>query len=57
VGDVVRIAAESLERVPPLLDPLWREVAAAVCPTEHGHMVLLDIARLLDFGPKQRAAG
>lgn len=57
VGDVVRIDKASLERVPPLLDPRWRDVAAAVYPTERGLTVLLDIARLLDFGAKQRAAG
>lgn len=57
VGDVVRIAEQSLEPVPRVLDPAWREVAAAVHPTEHGFTVLLDIARLLDLAPKQRATG
>jgi purine-binding chemotaxis protein CheW len=56
VGDVVTVAQDRLEAVPARLDPQWREVAAAVYPAAGGLIVLLDIARLLDFVPRLRAA-
>jgi purine-binding chemotaxis protein CheW len=56
VGDVVAVDEVQLERVPALLDPLWREAAVAVYPAERGLIVLLDIARLLDNVAKLRAA-
>jgi purine-binding chemotaxis protein CheW len=56
VGDVVSIADEKRERVPLRLDPAWRALATAVYPSERGLIVLLNVARLLDLAPKQRAA-
>lgn len=56
VGDVHSADANRLEPVPLILDPLWREVAAAVYPVADGLIVLLDTARLLDIAPKLRAA-
>jgi purine-binding chemotaxis protein CheW len=56
VGDVVAVEEDHLERVPALLDPLWREAAVAVYPAERGLIVLLNIACLLDSIPKLRAA-
>lgn len=57
VGDVHNIEEGRFEPLPLILDPLWRDVAAAVYPVEHGLIVLLDIARLLEITPKLRAAG
>lgn len=57
VGDVLRVASDALELVPPTLDPLWREVASGVYPTVESFIVLFDVARLLDILPKRRAAG
>jgi purine-binding chemotaxis protein CheW len=56
VGDVMRIASEALEPVPSTLDPLWRDVATGIYPTEGSFIVLFDVARLLDILPK-RATG
>jgi purine-binding chemotaxis protein CheW len=56
VGDVLPVDERQTEAVPSVLDPQWREVAAAVYPTETGLIVLLDIARLLDIMPPRRAA-
>jgi len=56
VGDVLPVDEGQTEAVPPVLDPQWREVAAAVYPTDTGLIALLDIARLLEIVPLRRAA-
>ena len=56
VGDVLRLDEARYDDGSLALDPQWRAVAAAVYPTETGRIVLLEIARLLDFGPHRRAA-
>jgi len=56
VGDVLPIDELRLETVSRRLDPQWRAVASAVYPAARGHIVLLDIARLLDIAPARRAA-
>ncbi|HVA12230.1 MAG TPA: chemotaxis protein CheW [Stellaceae bacterium] len=56
VGDVLTIPPGRLERVPATLDPVWREIAAAAHAADHGLVVLLDIARVLDLTPQFRNA-
>jgi purine-binding chemotaxis protein CheW len=56
VGDIFRAEQHTFERPPATLDPAWRDVAAAVAATASGPIVLLDIPRLLDLGPRRRPA-
>jgi purine-binding chemotaxis protein CheW len=56
VGDVLSVDERLLEAVPPVIDPQWNAVAAAVYPTGAGLVVLFDIARLLDIVPPLRRA-
>jgi purine-binding chemotaxis protein CheW len=56
VGDIFRAEQHTLERVPATLDPACRDVAAAVAATATGPIVLLDISRLLELGPRRRTA-
>ncbi len=52
VGDVLTVPPERRERVPAMLDPVWRGLAAAVHAAAEGLVVLLDIPRVLDLTPR-----
>ena len=56
VGDVLPIDESRLETMPLGLNPPWRGLVSALCPTEKGRFVLLDITRVLDIAPARRAA-
>lgn len=49
VGEVLSLPAAAFERNPPTLDPLWREYSAGIYRLENKLLVVLDVARLLDF--------
>lgn len=56
VGDVLPIDESRLATEPLGLNQQWRGLVSAVCPTEKGPVVLLDIARVLEIAPPRRIA-
>lgn len=56
VGEVLSIGAETLERSPATLDPVWRGVSEGVYRLEKGLLVLLNVENLLDFTKGQALA-
>jgi purine-binding chemotaxis protein CheW len=55
VGDVLRPADETIEHGTAVLDPLWRQVAAGICRLENSLLVVLDVARAVELGPRAAA--
>jgi purine-binding chemotaxis protein CheW len=55
VGEVLSLDGEVFERNPATLDPVWRDVSTGVCRLEKELMVVLDVARILDFKRNQAA--
>lgn len=55
VGEVLSLSSESYERNPATLDPRWREVSAGIYRLKGKLLVVLEVARLLDFKPKRGA--
>ncbi|MCM0022079.1 MAG: chemotaxis protein CheW [Tagaea sp.] len=53
VGEVLSLSAESYERNPATLDPRWREVSAGIYRLKGKLLVVLEVARLLDFKVKR----
>ena len=51
VREVTILPPEARAPAPALLDPEWAAVVTALCRTEHGTVALLDVSRLLRFGP------
>lgn len=49
VGEVLSLPAVKFERNPPTLDPMWREFSAGIYRLEDKLLVVLDVAKLLDF--------
>ncbi len=49
VGEVLSLPAAKFERNPPTLDPMWREFSAGIYRLEDKLLVVLDVAKLLDF--------
>jgi purine-binding chemotaxis protein CheW len=49
VGEVLSLPAEQFERNPPTLDPRWREVSVGIYRLDGRLLVVLDVARLLEF--------
>ena len=49
VGEVLRLSAISAERSPATLDPTWRDVAGGVYRLEKTLLIVLNVARVLDF--------
>jgi purine-binding chemotaxis protein CheW len=56
VGEVVSLSAATLERNPATLDQNWRELSDGIHRLDAGLLILLDVARLLDFATKVDAA-
>ena len=56
VGEVMRIAQESIEPSPANLDARWREIASGVCRLEGQLMVLLDVERIVAITTEPAAA-
>jgi purine-binding chemotaxis protein CheW len=49
VGEVLSLPEAKFERNPPTLDPMWREFSAGIYRLEDKLLVVLDVAKLLDF--------
>jgi purine-binding chemotaxis protein CheW len=49
VGEVLSLPAERLESNPPTLDSGWRGVSLGIHRLEGRLLVVVDVARLLDF--------
>jgi purine-binding chemotaxis protein CheW len=49
VGEVLSLPSVKFERNPPTLDPMWREFSAGIYRLDEKLLVVLDVAKLLDF--------
>ena len=49
VGEVLSLPAAKFERNPPTIDPKWREFSLGIYRLEDKLLVVLDVAKLLDF--------
>lgn len=49
VGEVLSVSTRDFERNPATLDPLWRDVSTGIYRLNEKLLVVLDVARLLDF--------
>lgn len=56
VGEVLSLSAQDMERNPANLDPRWQQVSSGVCQLEGTLLVILDVARVLDFQSSAEAA-
>lgn len=50
VGDVMGLPDDRLERNPATLEPVWRDVSNGIYRLDAELMVVLDVAKILDFG-------
>jgi purine-binding chemotaxis protein CheW len=50
VGEVLSLQAQDFERNPPTLDPRWRDFSDGIYRLKQTLLVVLDVARLLQFG-------
>ena len=48
--------AEMAERNPATLDPVWREVSGGIYRLDKNLLIVLDVARVLDFSARAEAA-
>jgi purine-binding chemotaxis protein CheW len=56
VGEVLSLSGEAAERNPVTLDPVWREVSAGIYRLKEALLIVLDVARVLDFSSRVEAA-
>lgn len=56
VGEVMSLSENAFERNPPTLDLIWREVSNGVYRLDGRLLVVVDVARLLNFVKKAEAA-
>jgi len=49
VGEVLSVSSKHFERNPATLDPIWRDVSNGIYRLNDQLLVVLDVARLLDF--------
>lgn len=56
VGEVLSLKADDAERNPATLDPIWREVSAGIFRLDGNLLVVLDVAKVLDFSARAAAA-
>lgn len=55
VGDVLRLDPEALEPIPSNLDVQWSAVSRGVYRLDGNLLIVLDVDRVLDFGPRHEA--
>ncbi len=55
VGEVLNLPAHQFERNPATLDSRWRDISAGIYRLDDRLLVVLDVARLLDFGVSEAA--
>lgn len=53
VGEVLSLPVAKFERNPPTLDLMWREFSAGIYRLEDKLLVVLDVAKLLDFNKNE----
>jgi len=53
---VLSLDSGGAERNPATLDPVWREVSAGIYRLDGSLLVVLDVARVLDFSTRAAAA-
>jgi len=56
VGEVLSLAGSESERNPATLDPIWRELSAGIFRLDGQLLIVLDVARVLDFSARAAAA-
>jgi purine-binding chemotaxis protein CheW len=56
VGEVLSLSAGAAERNPATLDPIWREVSVGIYRLDGNLLVVLDVAKVLDFSARAAAA-
>jgi len=56
VGEVLSLAGSDAERNPATLDPIWRELSAGIFRLDGKLLIVLDVARVLDFSARAAAA-
>jgi purine-binding chemotaxis protein CheW len=56
VGEVLSLPAEIAERNPATLDPVWRDVSEGIYRLDKTLLIVLDVARVLDFSARVEAA-
>ena len=49
VGEVLSLPGDAYERNPTTLDPRWREVSGGIYRLQGKLLVVLEVARMLDF--------
>jgi purine-binding chemotaxis protein CheW len=55
VGEVLKLDTSASERNPLTLDPIWRDVSGGVFRLEKTLLIVLNVARVLDFSPQADA--
>jgi purine-binding chemotaxis protein CheW len=56
VGEVLSLNAVNAERNPATLDPIWRDVSGGIYRLDKSLLIVLDVARVLDFSTRADAA-
>ena len=56
VGEVLSLSADTAERNPATLDPVWRDVSGGIHRLDKTLLIVLDVARVLDFSARAEAA-
>lgn len=52
VGEVLKLSASAAQRNPPTLDPIWRDVSGGVYRLEKTLLIVLNVARVLEFSAR-----
>lgn len=52
VGEVLSLSSKTFETNPATLDPVWREVSLGIHRLDGNLLIILDVARALDFAAK-----
>lgn len=56
VGEVLALGEDTAERNPATLDPIWRDVSGGIHRLDKTLLIVLDVARVLDFSARAEAA-
>ena len=56
VGEVLKLPRDRYEKNPATLDPRWRNISNGIYRLDGDLLVVLDVAKLLDFGKAKSAA-
>jgi purine-binding chemotaxis protein CheW len=56
VGEVLSLDSAQADRSPPTLAPAWRALSQGIYRLERNLLIVLDVARVLDFSGRREAA-